>query len=149
MSKLLPQANTLATVIKTFVFVSNKRDATLQDIASFCAFDVRQASYYINACIYLGLLNENYSISALGEEALSDIGKVRQKVYEIILNDDLIGRMFHHRLFHNREETKKYAKNITAEIYSDYSDAVIERRAYSLEGWCEEILDYLNQSNSL
>ena len=146
MSKLLPQANTLATVIKTFVFISNKRDFTLQDVASFCAFDVRQASYYINACIYLGLLDENNSISALGEEALSDICRVRPKIYEIILNDDLIGRIFHHRLFHNREDAKKYAKRITAECYPEYSDAVIERRAYSLEGWCEEILEYLEHS---
>ncbi len=96
MSKLLPQANTLATVIKTFVFVSNKRDFTLQDVASFCAFDIRQASYYINACIYLGLLEEDNSISALGEEALLDIGRVRQRVYEILLNDGLIGKIFHH-----------------------------------------------------
>lgn len=145
MSKLLPQANTLATVIKTFVFISNKRDFSLQDVASFCAFDVRQASYYINACIYLGLLEEDNTISALGEEALSDISRVKQKVYEIILNDDLIGKIFHHRLFHNKEDTKKYAIKITSACYAEYSDAVIERRACSLEGWCEEILEYLNQ----
>ena len=52
MKKLLPQANSLDTVIKVFVYVASKQSCTQSDIADFCSFEPRQAAYYLNACYY-------------------------------------------------------------------------------------------------
>ena len=71
MKKLLPQANTLATVIRTFKFIANTMNCTLNDIADFNKFEVRQAAYYSNACYFLELIDENLKLTSLGEDILT------------------------------------------------------------------------------
>lgn len=140
MKRLLPQANNLDTVIKVFVYACNKINCTQYDIASFCGFEPRQSAYYLNACYYLGLIESNGTISELGKEILANPSDVKLRVYELIINDVLIGEIFAHMFLFPADDNKAFAVSWLKKNYPDYSDAVIERRASTLLNWCEEIL---------
>ena len=142
MTKLLPQANTLDTVIKAFVYASNKKNCTLQDISLFCGFTDRQASYYTSACHYLNLLDENMKPTDLGNAILADMGSVRVKIYELVMNDDLVGRIFHNMLLYPKDAIR-LSREWVASRYPEYGNAVIERRTQCLMSWCQEIIDYI------
>jgi hypothetical protein len=140
MKKLLPQANSLNTVIKVFVYASTKRDCTIGDIAEFCSFDPRQASYYINACYYLGLVDENGVCTALGKDIMENIDEIWQRVFFLIVRDGIIGEIFHYKLIFPNKDAREFAVSYLKQQFPDYSDAVINRRASTLLNWCDEIL---------
>lgn len=146
MKKILPQANSLDTIIKVFMFAGIKENFTKEDIARFCDFDVRQADYYLGACIYLGLFDENLNLTSLGSDIINnDRSHCKERVYEQILSDELAGRFFARLALSSSDdidEVKRYAKKLTSTLY-DYSDAVIKRRSEAMVGWCEEILMYI------
>lgn len=140
MKKLLPQANNLDTVVKVFVYACNKINCTQNDIASFCGFEPRQAAYYLNACFFLGLIDSKGDVSELGEEILATPSNVKLRVYELIINDPLIGEIFAHKLIFPTDDNKAFAVDWLKKNFPDYSQAVIERRASTLLNWCDEIL---------
>jgi len=149
MEKLLPQANTLATVIRTFKLIGNTIDCTLNDIAGFNNFDIRQAAYYSNACFYLGLIDENLKLTPLGDDIFQEPKQVKIRIYELIINDDLIGRLFAKTALYSKRTALREGKKIISSIYGEkYGQAVIDRRTSCLIGWCEEILDYLREQKN-
>lgn len=144
MKKILPQANTLETVLKVFLYAGLKPNCTKEDIADYCSFDIRQADYYLSACIYLGLFDEHGKLTDKGQEIMDgEDGTYRERIYELILNDELIGRFFVHKLLFPQDDIKAYAANLTREFFPEYGDAVIERRSSALVGWCDTIAAYL------
>lgn len=140
MKRLLPQANNLDTVVKVFVYSCNKINCTQNDIASFCGFEPRQAAYYLNACYYLGLIDSKGCVSKLGEDILATPSTVKLRVYELIINDPLIGEIFAHKLVFPSDDNKAFAVSWLKKNFPDYSEAVINRRASTLLNWCDEIL---------
>ena len=94
MKKLLPQANTLATVIRTFKLIGNTVNCTLNDIAEFNKFEVRQASYYANACYFLNLIDDNLKLTPLGQNIMQEPKQAKVKIYELIIKNELIGQLF-------------------------------------------------------
>ena len=143
--KILPQANTLDTVIKVFLYAGLKTDCTKEDIADFCQFDIRQSDYYLGACIYLGLFDEHGELTCLGQEILDgDEELLKKRIYELILNDELIGKFFTHMILFPRDDIRAFAAKLTREYFPQYGDAVINRRSSCLVGWCKEIQDYSN-----
>lgn len=140
MKRLLPQANNLDTVVKVFVYACNKVNCTQQDIAKFCGFKPRQAAYYLNACYYLGLLDENGNPNELSEDILKNPSQVKLRVYEQIINAPLIGEIFAHMLLFPEDDNKAFAVRWIEKTYPEYGEAVINRRASTLLNWCEEIL---------
>ena len=145
MSRLLPQANTLATVIRTFVYASSKINCTLQDISRFCHFAERQASYYANACQYLGLLDENLQPTTIGKKILEDVNNITINVYMLVINDSLIGPIFHYMLLYPAKEARTRSIAWVRSQYPEYGDPVIIRRTSSLASWCQEIIDYIKR----
>lgn len=144
MKRILPQANTLETVLKVFLYAGLKPNCTKEDIAEYCQFDPRQADYYLGACIYLGLFDENGQLTPLGAEIIEkDDSSYRDRIYEIILRDPLIGAFFVHMLVFPDDDIKAYAAKLTASMFPEYGDAVINRRSSALVGWCVEIAKYL------
>lgn len=77
MKKLLPQANTLATVIRTFKLIANMNGCTLNDIANFNQFELRQASYYSNACYFLDLIDKDLNLTSMGKDIMKDPQKAK------------------------------------------------------------------------
>ncbi len=145
MKKLLPQANNLDTLIKVFIYFGNKKDCTVQEIADFIGFEPRQAQYYLSACIYLDLIDETPKLTKFGESLFDEPALIKNKIYERIISDEVIGKIFAHLLLFN-DELKEYSYKIIKNYYPDYSDAVIERRASTLLNWCKEILKVLGEN---
>lgn len=148
MKKLLPQANSLNTVIDVFIYVSTMKNWVLDDVAEFCKFDVRQSSYYINACYYLGLLNEDSTLSELGQKILETPECIKERVYERVISDPLLSKVFARLMIEGENGLKKYVIGILLSEYPEYSDAVIERRTSTLINWCVEIKNYIAKNNN-
>ena len=104
MKKLLPQANTLSTVIRTFKFIGNTINCTLNDIAEFNKFEVRQASYYTNACFFLDLIDENLRLTPLGEDIMQEPKHAKIRIYEQIIKNELIGQIFAKNCFVSKKD---------------------------------------------
>ena len=147
MKKLLPQANTLATVIKTFKFIGNVTNCTLNDIADFNKFEVRQAAYYSNACYYLDLIDENLKLTPLGEDIMKEPRQAKVRIYELIIKHELIGQLFAKTALYPKNVVEEEGKELVRSLYPDYGEAVIDRRTKCLIGWCEEIIDFMKNSN--
>lgn len=143
MKKLLPQANTLATVVVTFKFIANSYQCTLEDIAEFNQFRLRQASYYANACYYLGLIDDQLHITPLGEDIMLEPRKAKVRIYELIIKHELIGQIFAKISLYPKRKAFQESKEIVWSLYPDYGEAVINRRTSCLIGWCEEVLEYI------
>lgn len=144
MRKLLPQANSLDTVIKVFIYYGNKNGCTIQDIANFCGFEPRQAQYYLSACIYLDLIDEELNLTDFGSSLFNDSSTIRDKIYERIISDEVIGKVFAHAILFD-EDIKEYSCEIIRNFYPNYSIAVVERRASTLKNWCLEIYNYIKK----
>lgn len=147
MKKLLPQANTLATVIRTFKLIGNTMNCTLEDIASFNNFELRQASYYSNACYFLDLIDEKLKLTPLGEDIVTDPKSAKVRIYELIIKHGLIGQLFAKTALYPKRKVVKDGKELVRALYPEYGEAVIDRRTKCLIGWCEEIIDYIRTSD--
>lgn len=149
MKKLLPQANTLATVIRTFKLIANTMNCTLNDIAEFNKFEVRQAAYYSNACYFLDLIDENLKLTPIGEDIMQEPQRAKVRIYEQIIKNELIGQIFTKTALYPKRIAIKECKKIVSSLYPEYGEAVINRRTQCLIGWCEEILKFIQtQHNS-
>ena len=146
MKKLLPQANTLSTVIRTFKLIGNTTNCTLADIASFNNFELRQASYYSNACYFLDLIDEDLQLTSLGKDIMLDPKNAKVRIYEIIIKHELTGQIFAKTALYPKRKVIKDSKELIGSLYPEYGEAVIDRRTKCLIGWCEEILDYMKTS---
>lgn len=144
MRKLLPQANNLDTLIKVFIYFGNKKECTIQDIADFIGFEPRQAQYYLSACIYLELIDETPNLTEFGKSLFEDPTTIKNRIYERIISDEVIGKVFAHALLFD-DDLKSYSCMIINRFYPDYSEAVIERRASTIKNWCIEIKKFLYQ----
>lgn len=145
MKKLLPQANSLNTVIDVFIYVSTMNKWTLNDVADFCKFDVRQSSYYINACHYLSLLNDDGTLSEDGKIIIANPSNIKEKVYQRVISDALVSKIFARLLVEGENGLKDFTVQTIKEGYPEYSDAVIERRSSTLINWCIEIRDFVSK----
>ena len=143
MKKLLPQANTLSLVIRTFRLIANSTNCTLDEIADFNDFEKRQASYYSNACLCLGLLNEALSLTSLGTVLILYPSETKVRIYELIIEHELIGRLFSKTALYPKNVAIAKGKSLVKSLYPKYGEAVIDRRTRCLIGWCEEIIDYM------
>ena len=143
MKKLLPQANTLSLVIRTFRLIANSTNCTLDEIADFNDFEKRQASYYSNACLFLGLINEDLSLTSLGKEIILNPSETKVRIYELIIEHELIGRLFSKTALYPKNVAIAKGKSLVKSLYPKYGEAVIDRRTRCLIGWCEENIDYM------
>ena len=67
-------------------------------------------------------------------------------IYERILNDSLIGKIFTHYLVFPVTEIKSFAFREVSTLYPDYREAVIKRRVSTILSWCEEIMTFVKFS---
>ena len=68
---------------------------------------------------------------------------LKLKIYDVIINNAIIGRIFHNMLLYPEVQAKALSEKWVRENYPDYSDAVIKRRTQSLMNWCYEIISYI------
>ncbi len=148
MKKTLIQANNLDTVIDVFTYIYLHPDCTKQDIADYIGFTLRQVDYYFGACMYLGLLNEDFTPTSLAIDIFTNNrAEIPERVYEAIISDDLIGKIFARRFVLPDEEIEEYATKLVMEQYPGYSDAVYERRTSNIIKWCDRIIKYMKKKS--
>ena len=143
MKKLLPQANSLTRVIDVFIYYGCRKNCTIQDIANFCKFEPRQAQYYLNAAVYLDLLSEELQVTEFGKSLLENSSDIRRIIYERIISDDVIGKIFAHMVVFPQEDPKEYGIGYISSLFPEYGEAVIQRRLSTLVSWCKEVIDYI------
>lgn len=146
-----PQANNFKRVINLCEELM-KRELTKEDIYINYDFVPRQADYYVNACIYLGLVDRRkegrksvYSISELGKRIMKQKYRTRQLSFvRLILshkafNDTL--RIYLQSLeMPSTEMIVRFMKEAKMNIESEDT---FKRRAESLVSWIKWILDLI------
>lgn len=146
MNKLLPQANSLDVLIDTFKYCVEHPSYSKHDLATHIGYRLRQVDYYLNACIYLGILAPDGSPTNYSKQ-LYDLGEsLRLGIYERIINDPLIGKIFTHYLIFSTSDIKEFAMREVSLSYPDYKDVVIKRRVSTLISWCDEIMTFVKFS---
>lgn len=144
MSKILIQANNLDVVIDIFMFLYNHKGCNKQDVADYCGFSLRQVDYYTNACKYLELINDDWSFTPLGNEIFQENpAEVKERVFERIVTDEIIGKIFAHVLLFSADDIKVYSKELVKIYFPGYSETVYERRSDNMVKWCKTIIKYL------
>ena len=139
MKKLLPQANSLSTVIDVFIYIATTNNWTMNDVADFCKFNPRQSAYYVNACHYLGLIDNESKLTDLGQDIISSPEKIKERVFECVISDHLISKIFAYLLIEGDSKIKEYTIRVLEKEYPEYGEAVILRRTSTIVNWCLEI----------
>lgn len=141
MEKHLIQANNLDTVIDLFLFVYNHPGSTKEEMSQYCGFSLRQVDYYLNACLYLGLLDENGFPTELANSIVRENkAQVAERIYELIILDELFGKVFARMFVLPQSNVEEYAMDLVKHLYPGYSDAVYTRRRDNIILWCKKIL---------
>lgn len=146
MQKLLPQANSLDVIIETFKYCIEHPAYKKSELAEHIGYNLRQADYYLNACIYLDLLDTDGKATDYSVGLYNLQEQLRLGVYERIMNDPLIGKIFTHYLVFSRDGLKDFAYQEVASQYPEYGEAVIRRRVSTILSWCEEIMTFVKFS---
>lgn len=145
MKKLLIQANNLQTVLDVFTFVYQTPECSKVNVAKHIGFTLRQADYYTNACLYLGLIDESMEPTPLAHDIFNnDLSNIRERVYECIITDELIGKIFARMLLRPECDIFEYAEAIVKKNYPGYSEAVYKRRINTIITWCDTIIRRIN-----
>ncbi len=145
MKKLLIQANNLQTVLDVFTFVYQTPGCSKVNVAKHIGFTLRQADYYTNACLYLGLIDESMEPTPLAHDIFNnDLSNIRERVYECIITDELIGKIFARMLLRPECDIFEYAEAIVKKNYPGYSEAVYKRRINTIITWCDTIIRRIN-----
>ena len=146
MGKILIQANNLDTVIDTFMYLYIHPDCKKEDLAEYCGFTLRQADYYTNACKYLDLLDDAGKPTPLAMDIFhKHPAQITERVYERIIGDELMGKIFARMIALPDEEIKEFAEDITKEYFPGYSETVYERRSDNIVKWCRKIIKDLKK----
>jgi hypothetical protein len=149
-----PQANSFARIID-LLSILFEHDLTHEEITLKYEFDIRQTDYYINACIYLGLVervNNNgdrkYQLSIEAKHILS-LNRTQK-------NLALIRKIFERPIFHEIfgffiKNNKIPDKNKICEIIKTHNllinSTTIIRRSSTVRSWIEWILQISNSIN--
>ena len=145
MGKILIQANNLDMVIDTFMYIYMHPGCNKQNLSDYCGFSLRQADYYTNACIYLDLINDDWSKTPLAVDIFTNNpAEISERVYARIISDELMGKIFARIYVLPNEDPSKFALELTKEYYPGYSEAVYERRSDNIVKWCRRIIEKMN-----
>lgn len=145
-----PQADSFDRVINLCELLLNE-PRTKSDITENYSFDERQTNYYTDAARYLGLVSKDkndgniiFELTELGRKILNLRYKQRQLEFVKLI---LRHKTFYDYLSLYFENSKKPTTTDTIEImkkcdlYRVESESTYERRASTIRGWIEWILD--------
>lgn len=146
--KLLIQANNLDLVVQCFMYIYLHPGCSKQDLADYCNFTLRQADYYSNACKYLGLVDDKWDKTSIAIDIfVNSKAEITERVYERIITDDLMGKIFARCYLLPDSDISLYALRLVMEAFPGYSDAVYKRRSDNIVKWCKKIIAYNNLNN--
>ena len=147
-----PQADNFKRVINLCELLLND-DMKKEDIVSKYDFDPRQADYYTNAGIYLGLINKKsnsqlmYSLSSKGKKIIRQKHRDRQlSLAKLILEHEVFNKSFKLYLKKGESPNKKEITNLMKEsyIHNVKSDVTLMRRSSTVISWTNWVLSLVN-----
>lgn len=145
-----PQADSFNRVINLCELLLEE-PMTKNDITENYAFDERQTNYYTDAARYLGLVNKNrndgnviFELSELGRKILNLRYKQRQLEFVKLILSHKVFYEYLRMYFENLEkpeiiDTIEIMKQ--CDLYNIESESTYKRRASTIRGWIEWILD--------
>ena len=149
MKRLLPQADSLEKVILVFASSYAHQDYTQADIADFLQFknnQTRQSAYYLNACYYLGLVDQYGRPTNVGRTIMKQPQRLNESVYEIVMADAYCGKVIAKMLVNPDGDIKRFIIAMLQKDYAGiYKESTIERRAQTILSWCTEVRDFVNK----
>ena len=146
-----PQADNFKRIINLCELLL-KEDMKKEDIVSKYDFDPRQADYYTNAGMYLGLINKNssqliYSLSSKGKKIIRQRHRARQlSLARLILEHEVFNKSFKLYLEKGESPNKKEITNLMKGLYihNVKSDVTLMRRSSTVISWTSWILSLVN-----
>lgn len=136
-----PQANDFTKVIK--ILETDEQELTNKEYL-MKVLEVstnRQVQYYISACQFLGLLDEDCKFT-------KDALKIRKSCYDnkilslsrLIVSTPVFGEVFFKKYIYNEDSSKDEIAQLISDLWnSDDSFAVCYRRASTVKKWLEWI----------
>jgi len=146
LSPPFPQADRFERIINICELIHTETRKK-EDFTDIFQFDKRQTDYYLNACKYLGLVEETkkeISLNQLGQKVITSNFDERHKI--------LIQQILSHAVFSKSlEETLDSGKpietsrivEIMKECKINVTGATFKRRAMTVKGWVNWILSLL------
>lgn len=115
---------------------------THKELAEYCGFTSRQVAYYTNACKYLDLLNEDWTLTDLGKDIFENSpAEVTERVYQRIIEDEMMGKVYSFIIDNPDGNVSEFAKDLVIEYFPGFSDAVYNRRSDNIVKWCKKIIN--------
>lgn len=150
-----PQADRMSRIIN-LIELLNERSMTKQEITSEYAFDERQTNYYTDAGRYLELIDKNYDeegnikfqLTAQGHHIMmleykeKQLALVAQILKHKVFNE-VLTRHLQYGEMPQKETIVEIMKN--AQLYHIEADSTYMRRASTVIGWVNWILDTIEE----
>ena len=144
-----PQANSFERVINLCELL-NSSNLEKENVTEIYNFDSRQTDYYVNACRYLGLVEQNGEIrlTKLGHKIINaSFAKRHMLLIEQILKHKVFNNVLSLSLENGRIlETQDIVDQMKiCNLYKINSDATYYRRASTIKHWINWILSLLQE----
>lgn len=150
-----PQADRMSRIIN-LIELLNEKSMTRQEITSEYAFDERQTNYYTDAGRYLELIDKNYDeegnikfqLTAQGHHIMmleykeKQLALVAQILKHKVFNE-VLTRHLQYGEMPQKETIVEIMKN--AQLYHIEADSTYMRRASTVIGWVNWILDTIEE----
>lgn len=147
-----PQADSFSRVVNICELLNENSVLTPEEITLKYDFDARQTNYYTDACRYLGLVEKNteesgrinYSLTERGRSIFRLSLKKRNLFFVgIILEKRAFKNSFNEYLLGLELPSKEKIVNImkSSNLYNIRSESTFHRRASTVSGWLNWILD--------
>lgn len=144
-----PQADSFERVINLCELL-NTSTLEKENITEIYNFDSRQTDYYVNACRYLGLVEQkgNIKLTKLGQEIMNSSFSKRHTL--------LIQQIVKHKVFYNvlalslengriLEKQDIVEQMKICDLYNINSDDTYNRRSSTIASWVKWIISLLNE----
>ncbi|WP_373276236.1 type II restriction enzyme [Faecalimicrobium dakarense] len=147
-----PQADNFKRIINLCELLLND-DMNKEDIVSKYDFDPRQADYYTNAGMYLGLIKKKdtnpiiYSLSNIGKKIIRQKHRARQlSLVKLILEHEVFNKSIKLYIKKGESPTKNEITNLMKEsyIHNVKSEVTMMRRSSTVISWTNWILSLVN-----
>ena len=138
----LPQANSIEKVMDVVSFVYHNPKSSIEDIAEYIGFTVRQALYYRDAARYFGLIDGQMSPTSKCADIMSNGGiHFTEGFYECVIKDELFGAVFTKYALFPECDIDKYALDVASIYYPDLAtSSTLARRSHAMVLWAKKIL---------
>ncbi|MDO4466429.1 MAG: hypothetical protein Q4C49_05410 [Bacillota bacterium] len=142
-----PQADDFSKIILLINLDDEKKLSDKELLGKYLGDIVeRQVMYYISACQYLGLINENKEYTELGNK-IRQYDSMRQNIElaKLIVKDDIFGTVFFYQQMLGVSLEKSEIINIMREYIDLSKDGIYKRRSQTVVKWVEWITENLNK----